>query len=691
MFRWTPYTFVRTVIFFIGGILLSVYFPHLLSQTFAVAAIFIFVAAYMVIAIVNRRVGQSVFNPGVIALPIIFLMGYIHLLYRTDSRNSNHPLHVIPEADFYQVVISGFPQEKEKSWKTEGQVMALRSGTWKKSEGNIVLYFDKKDFGAPFRYGDVLLIRGRPDSIQGPLNPGEFDYKRFLSFRNIYHQDFLRASDVNFIRNDPPSHVLGWAIRTRLWADETLKKFVSGKREQAIASALVLGVTDGLDNELLSAYAATGAMHVLAVSGLHISIIYLILVWLLKPLNKTPAGKWILALISLLVLWSYAFVTGLSPSVLRAVTMFSFVAIARPWSQNTNIFNTLAASAFCLLVYDPYLIMSVGFQLSYLAVLGIVYLQPKLYALYEADAWLTDEIWKITCVSIAAQVATFSLGLLYFHQFPNYFLLSNLLVIPISFGVLILGLLVLAFNFISFLAIACGFLLELSIKLLNLVVFTVESFPFSLVEDIHISTTQCWLLMGVIIATLLMIQFRQIKYFYVGSLLLVLFTTLQWLHYKHDVSPGKITVYRVPGHSVIDLIADGKVYTMMDSALLHDKEKLRFHIKPNRLISGIRSVMSVSGPIGQDVAGGRLICWHDKTIVYVTDEHFKIPSSVSPDLMIIGSNAIRNMPVIPASVKTIVLDSSNSYYYSTKFSRQARQSGRTVHAVLLDGAFNIKI
>ena len=176
--------------------------------------------------------------------------------------------------------------------------------------------------------------------------------------------------------------------------------------------------------------------------------------------------------------------------------MFSFVALAIPAGRRTNIYNTLAASAFFILWYDPFLIMSVGFQLSYIAVLGIVYMQPALYNLWEPTNRLWDEVWKITCVSIAAQLATLPLGLLYFHQFPNYFLLSNLFVIPGSFVVLILGILILVVNVISPIASFLGMLLEWTIKALNVIVFTIEDFPFSLIENVYITTFQCWVLIS---------------------------------------------------------------------------------------------------------------------------------------------------------------------------------------------------
>ena len=233
-------------------------------------------------------------------------------------------------------------------------------------------------------------------------------------------------------------------------------------------------------------------------------------------------SAWFIAIISLVCLWAYAFVTGLSPSVLRAVTMFSFMAVAKPFSRSTNIYNTLAASAFILLLYNPFLIMSVGFQLSYLAVIGIVYLQKPLYNLWDPQNKIVDWCWSITCVSIAAQIATFALGLLYFHQFPVYFLFSNLFVIPGSFVVLVLGILLLAVSYFSPAAFAVGWLLEWTIKVLNIGVFAVEDLPYSLINGVYLTTFQCWLLMGVIILFILLFEFKRFRYV-IGVLILVLY------------------------------------------------------------------------------------------------------------------------------------------------------------------------
>src|SRR5690606_21693691 len=180
-------------------------------------------------------------------------------------------------------------------WKIEARVDAVRTDQWQSRKGRIVLYFSKSDFPAPFAYGDVLVIKRQPEQPPYAMNPGEFDYEKYLMLRNNYHQHFIPEGNVVRIGHEPDNVFRDLAYRGRCWAEETLSRFVEGDREQAIASALVLGVTDGLDNELLDAYSATGTMHILAVSGLHISILYLLLLRLCSPLNRSRTGRWIVA------------------------------------------------------------------------------------------------------------------------------------------------------------------------------------------------------------------------------------------------------------------------------------------------------------------------------------------------------------------------------------------------------------
>jgi len=304
MIRWLPYTFIRIVLCFACGIVAGIYQPEIIPQFIGITLLITFVAAYLISFILFRRLNRSLFNLGFIGLPAVVLAGYVHTSLQTESAQPDHLCSLTEPVQYYKAVITQNPEEKQRSWKAEASVSEVFTGTWQHKNGKVILYFSKADIKtrrgtavvsapwtvdssqAPFHYGDVLLIKGQPQPVAPPGNPGEFSYRQFLAFRNIYHQHYLKPAEVQWLKNDPPHRVMHYAIRARLWADETLKQFVQGSREQAIASALVLGVTDGLDNELLNAYAATGAMHVLAVSGLHITIIYMILLWLLKPVLK---------------------------------------------------------------------------------------------------------------------------------------------------------------------------------------------------------------------------------------------------------------------------------------------------------------------------------------------------------------------------------------------------------------------
>lgn len=686
MIRWIPYTFVRTVLFFIGGILTGFHLRDLLDDKILLFSGVALACVYLVLVCLFPRVRRGL-NPGWIGLPLIFCLGAFNVVSHTESRR---PTHLVNNADnirWYRAVISGFPEERARTFRAEARVTDVRGARWKEAEGKVMLYFSKDHFVQPFRYGDVLVIKGSPRPVEGPANPGEFDYKAHMALKNIYHQHFLRADDVKKTGYAPPSRVMGLAGDVRTWAEGTLHRYITGQRERAIASALVLGVTDGLDNELLDAYSATGSMHILAVSGLHISIIYFIVLWILSPLNKMRGGRWWVAFLSLAILWLYGFVTGLSPSVLRAVTMFSFLALARPWMRTTNVFNTLGVSAFLLLCVDPFLLFSVGFQLSYIAVLGIVYLYPRILLLWEPAHTFLVEIWKLCAIAIAAQIATFPLGLLYFHQFPNYFLVSNLLVVPLSFVVLVLGLLLLAGSFSAIVATAVGFCIELVTQLLNSLVFKLEALPFSRIENVYITPWQCALLFLFLIFACALFEYKRFVYIKWAFITVTIFAVLQWVHFTADVNVQKIAVYKVPGYTAIELIDRGHSVFVADSLGSGD-QKIRYHILPHRLIAGVEHVDN-RPPVAHAFSGGRILIWRGKRVLQMIDRAMDIPDGMRVDLIIVSNNAAPDVGHIVRRVAcdALVLDSSNSFFFASRFLEAAKLYKLDVHSVLHHGAF----
>lgn len=337
--------------------------------------------------------------------------------------------------------------------------------------------------------------------------------------------------------------------------------------------------------------------------------------------------------------------------------------------------------------------MSVGFQLSYLAVIGIVYLQPVLSRLWEPGYWLWNNIWQITCVSIAAQIATFALGLLYFHQFPVYFLFSNLFVIPASFLVLVMGIALIAVSFIQPLAGLIGFFLEWIIKILNHGVLEMEALPFSLIDNVYITTFQCWLLIGAIVLIILLMEFKKFAAVILTFACVIGFSLTQWKHFYTEINTQKITVYNVGGHSAWDIIDRGQAYFFTDSSLIKDWEKIRFHIRPNRLQSGVSTLYSARQlNFVQNFQGCRIILWKGVTILQIREKKFSFPESISPTYVVLGNNAIKNLADVSAlKFSTLILDSSNSIYFANRILKEAQLKSVNVYSVLHHGAFVAKL
>ncbi len=336
-------------------------------------------------------------------------------------------------APYLLVRVDAEPSVRARAVRLDVTLLAAcDSTTTAAAHGRAVLFVERDGNAEAQVYGNLLMIRNQLALPSGPKNPGEFDYPNYLRRKGISHQAYLRADQWTQVGYAPASPQFARLMKLRASMLERLANNGISGEEYAVLSALILGKTDDISDALMSAYAASGTVHVLAVSGMHVALLFFMISWLLKPLKKLRRGEKYAALGAMVLIWTYATLTGYSPSVLRAAVMFTAMLTGGLLDRNANIFNTIALSAFGLLVVDPYLLFDAGFQLSYLAVAGIVVYQQKIYsALYLPARWL-DQAWKLVSVSVAAQLLTFPLGFFYFQQFPVYFILSNLVVVPLS-------------------------------------------------------------------------------------------------------------------------------------------------------------------------------------------------------------------------------------------------------------------
>lgn len=309
--------------------------------------------------------------------------------------------------------------------------------------GNILLNISKNDSLLRFQVDDRITILGNLIELYRPLNPDQFDYKTYLENHRIYAQIYSKPESISVLSTNKHS-IYGYADYIRQTLNKKLRKYQYSPSEMAVINALLLGQRQDINKDLYSDYVNAGAIHILAISGLHIGIILFILKWLFKPILLIKNGRYLTAFLILIILWSYAIIAGLSPSILRAVTMFSIITVGMYLKRPYNIYNTLAISAFILLIFNPMILFEIGFQLSYLAVIGIVAIHPLLFERLKTPYTLPNKILTLITVSLAAQIGIFPLSIFYFHQFPGLFLLTNVVIIPFLGLILGYGLLIFA-------------------------------------------------------------------------------------------------------------------------------------------------------------------------------------------------------------------------------------------------------
>jgi competence protein ComEC len=455
---------------------------------------------------------------GVLHFIFFFFLGYFN-----SEFHENDPRYDIPDSRQFSAYISSNPEWKKNSLSFQVKTMGYADslGNFQPWKSELIAYVAKEDSLAGFDLGREIHFFRSPTEPSEPLNPMEFDFGQYLKSKGISGTVFLR--DGEFVLSDEWHG--GLKIQLIRWQNALIDRLGlrSDSPAAGVLAALLLGKREAVDIETRTSFADSGTVHVLAVSGLHVGIIYLFFTLMLSRLGIAKRAPILTLLLTLLFLWIYAGITGFSPSVLRASTMFSFVAIGKQLNRFGNIYNMIAASAILLLALNPFLVFQVGFQLSYLAVLGIVYLHPKIYALWEIDHWLGDKIWSLVVVSFCAQLATFPLSVYYFHQFPTYFLISNILVIPLATAILYTGMVWLSLSWLPYISDMLGKITLFFADSLTFFVRLIQKLPLSVVDNMYFSgTTVCGVYILIIAVTAFLVKPVRRRFLFAASTSLVL-------------------------------------------------------------------------------------------------------------------------------------------------------------------------
>ncbi|MGZ3765876.1 MAG: ComEC/Rec2 family competence protein [Mucilaginibacter sp.] len=570
--------FVVFIIPFLTGIASGIWFPTASFVFFVEITLIVASTAFIVLNVAYKqfRLYKVKWFGGAILQVILFLFGWWVVANNSELNDNNH--FSTKHADYLLVKINNEPKLTTGLLRFTGTVEAnVLKGEKIDASGNLLITV-KDSTANHLYYGDELLIPANFSLIEPPFNPAEFNYKQYLANQNIHYQSFLYAHQFYVLNKNAGNPIVAYSLRLRQRLIDKFKSNMRSPEAIAVASTLILGYKADLSNDVLQAYSQTGTVHVLSVSGAHVAILFILLSFSLSFLDKIRYGKTIKALLIIVFIWSYALLTGFSPAVCRAAVMISMVIIGKTYSRHINTLNIMAISAFFLLLYNPLYITDVGFQLSYLAVSGLIILQPIIYKWLDLESKWTDKLWALCSVSIAAQIITFPLSAFYFHQFPVYFLVSNLFIIIPSAVIMYAGITYLLLPQIPFISMALGWILEKSILLMNKVLTLIEHAPYSSINKIWITKPEYLLLYAITFSFFYLISERKPWVFKLSLFLILLFaisiSTKRWNNLKSD----NIAFLNLRNHSGIIFKTGDQAVVLSD---MNDSDKIyKYSIQP---------------------------------------------------------------------------------------------------------------
>jgi competence protein ComEC len=619
-----------------------------------------------------------------IPLVLLCLAWGASLYYLNDvSRRSDWIGSYIKDQSVVLVSLKEPAIERAKTFKAEAAVEAVfQKGKWQNASGNLLLYFSKGTDEGMMCYGSRWVISSSLQPIKNAGNPGEFDYAGYAAKRNIYHSAFVSSETGCYLDRSRADGFIRFIHSSRASIVSIFKKYLSDEPEAAgLAEALVIGYKDDLDKELLTDYTKTGVVHVIAISGMHLALVYFVLEWLWK-LIRLHHRKILSGILSIVILWVFSFLTGGSPSVLRSAIMFSFVILGRMINREGSVFNSLTASALFLAACDPFVLWDAGFLLSHLAVLGLITLQPPLAVLFQVKNKWIARISEMLILTSSAQLFTLPLCLYYFHQFPNYFLLSNLLIIPLSTIVLFGGILLILLSPFAGPAAAVGFCLSNLIFLMNAIAKTIGHWPGALTEDIYFGLEGLVLLFVFILLLSLWLirkEFGLLK-MALGAVLLF-FIAGAFRDLDHD-RRRLFVVYNVRGHSACDIILGDSYFFWGDSLF-----SCNLHIQDS-VLAGSRKCLQ---------ANRRLASLDMNSYSSIHTGTFKVVLAsgkglASADLIIFNKDhdLYAVVPELPRSGK-LIFDGSCRLWKIDNMRRWVDSLHLSCHPVPLEGAFSVNI
>jgi competence protein ComEC len=675
------YPLTQITLFFVFGILFNRYLNLEFNVgLMTVVASFFFFSLFFIFNFRSKNKNLQI-TFSAISLVLAFSIGNFSAILHQDTNNSSHYTHFgtnLNDAVTVKAVIVERWKPTAYNNRFVAEIYAMNDSI---SRGKILVNFRKDKTTEEIKVGTKLAVHAKIILLQKPLNPDQFDYGSFLKNKSIYGQVYADdASIAVFSSEEKNIYYYSALFRNRVMSN--LKNSGFNPKELAVVNALILGQRQDLDPTVLQNYQYAGAIHILSVSGLHVGFVLLFLNYFLNFLPNTNSYRIFKLLTIILILWCFALVAGFSPSVVRSVTMFSFVAIGMYMRRKTYVFYTFYCSIFLILLFEPSFLFDVGFQLSYMALFFILWLQPEFEKLWQPKYKAVNYFWQIFTITFAAQLGTMPLSLYYFHQFPGLFFVTNLLIMFLMTVIMGVGLFTVLIAFWTEIPTFMAKVLEKLIWLLNFIVEKVASFESFIFKDISFNF---WMMTTLYLAVFAVGWFWIKPNFRTIAVLVVSVLLFQISYFSFDFSSKNKEEFIVFQSRNSSLMVERKGRAV---AVFSDQEH-SLELKNNRNILSFNVANGTSIQTLEKIPN--LMFFHKERIL-IMDSSSVFVSDLKPSILIIRQSPKVNFERIMINYKPemVIVDASNYKNVVERIRKTCDEQKIPFHAVAEKGFYRIE-
>lgn len=703
---WFKYPFVRLLLPFASGIALVFSIGYSGFTKNVVAVLLIMLCILLLLATIFSLKFRSYVHRWVFALTInafFFLLGTLLVVVNDYKIKVSDVSNIECRPKYYVARLYECPVVKENSVKVILELIGIEDTTNHFHDLNtkIVSYFEKDEKSLSLKYGNCIVFSANPVEIEKPPNPEQFDYKDYMYKKGIAFQVYLKSDAWCSLDYNKSNFLYSFSYEVRDFLLKTMLRLGVAENEYAVASAILLGYDDSLPLELRQKYVAAGAMHILCVSGLHVGVVFMVFSYILVFLSDRKRIQSVIKqLLLLLLVWFYAFLAGLAPSILRSTIMISFVIIGNIINRKGVLLNSLAASAFILLCVESSNLFDIGFQLSYVAVIGIVVLQKPISRMFYSKYEIVNKIWEMTSVTIAAQIATTPFSIYYFHQFPIYFWLSNLFMTPISSIVIVGGMIMLLISFVPYVNTFVAWIVSKMIFVMNYGVSWIESLPYSIIKGIYINELQFAILLVILLVLLLMIGLKNKRFVILMMSLSALFLLINVNNVMKNNRRSGIIFYSLNNMTAVDFISGREHLIMTDSVFMEDESAFSYNIENFLVKNGLfhnGEMRMIHDEFDEKFVKKRknVVTFNEKLFALCENDVFfsdSLDYRIPVDYMFVyGKSSKKLLQLLKMySFDNLIIDASVPYYISSKMIEEAEFLGIKCHTLRDDGAIFIE-